>query len=98
MLVTTGEIDDHVIPAHTFKFIAQLQYELGSKLHNSPFLARINTMTGRGMRKPISEIVRLVSTAVRINTNIAQRLCDDIINAFVCVQVEQQTDMTSFFN
>lgn len=44
-LVTTSEHDDHVVPAHSFKFIATLQ-EKGAG--PNPYLIRIDTRSGHG--------------------------------------------------
>jgi prolyl oligopeptidase len=48
-LVLTGDHDDRVVPAHSHKFIAQLQHvQAGSP----PVLARIETAAGHGFGKP----------------------------------------------
>jgi prolyl oligopeptidase len=48
-LVTTGDHDDRVVPAHSFKFIAALQtHHTG----DSPVLIRIQTKAGHGQGKP----------------------------------------------
>ena len=51
-LVTTGDHDDRVVPAHSFKFIATLQEK--QKGHN-PVLVRIDTNAGHGAGKPTSK-------------------------------------------
>jgi prolyl oligopeptidase len=44
-LITTGDHDDRVVPAHSFKFAARLQeYHNGS----APVLIRIQTKAGHG--------------------------------------------------
>lgn len=48
-LVLTGDHDDRVVPAHSFKFVAELQRAQGG---NAPVLARIETSTGHGAGKP----------------------------------------------
>ncbi len=48
-LVLTGDHDDRVVPAHSFKFTAALQRGQGGQ---APVLARIETSTGHGMGKP----------------------------------------------
>jgi prolyl oligopeptidase len=51
-LVTTGDHDDRVVPAHSFKFAARLQeYHNG----NNPVLIRIETNAGHGAGKPTSK-------------------------------------------
>ncbi len=53
-LVTTGDHDDRVVPAHSFKFTAALQHAQGG---DAPVLARIETSTGHGLGKPSSVVV-----------------------------------------
>ena len=53
-LVTTGDHDDRVVPAHSFKFAAELQ----SKQHGSnPVLIRIETNAGHGAGTPVSKTI-----------------------------------------
>ena len=48
-LVTTGDHDDRVVPAHSLKFGAELQHcQAGS----APVLLRVDTRAGHGMGKP----------------------------------------------
>jgi prolyl oligopeptidase len=51
-LVTTADHDDRVVPAHSFKFISELQDK-----HNgsNPVLIRIETSAGHGAGKPTSK-------------------------------------------
>ncbi len=51
-LVTTGDHDDRVFPAHSFKFTAALQHAQGC---SNPVLARIETRAGHGAGKPVSK-------------------------------------------
>ena len=53
-MVTTADHDDRVVPAHSFKFAAQLQ-----KMHagTAPVLIRIETNAGHGAGKPTSKII-----------------------------------------
>jgi prolyl oligopeptidase len=52
-LVLTGDHDDRVVPAHSFKFTAALQH---AQAGGSPVLARIETSTGHGVGKPSSVV------------------------------------------
>jgi prolyl oligopeptidase len=53
-LVTTADTDDRVVPGHSFKFAAMLQYcQAGS----APVLARIETRAGHGAGKPIAKVI-----------------------------------------
>lgn len=47
--ITTGDTDDRVVPAHSFKFAAQLQK---SQAGDKPVLIRIETKAGHGAGKP----------------------------------------------
>jgi prolyl oligopeptidase len=51
-LVTTGDHDDRVVPAHSFKFIATLQEK---QKGSNPTLVRIDTNAGHGSGKPTSK-------------------------------------------
>ena len=51
-LVTTGDHDDRVVPAHSFKFISTLQEK---QKGNNPVLVRIDTNAGHGSGKPTSK-------------------------------------------
>jgi len=53
-LVTTGDHDDRVVPAHSFKFIATLQ-KLQSD--DAPVLIRIETNAGHGAGKPMDKVI-----------------------------------------
>lgn len=53
-LVTTGDHDDRVVPAHSFKFAAELQ---SKQTGNNPALIRIETDAGHGAGKPVSKII-----------------------------------------
>ena len=48
-LITTADHDDRVIPAHSFKFAAELQH---AQAGNSPILIRIETRAGHGAGTP----------------------------------------------
>jgi prolyl oligopeptidase len=51
-LAITADHDDRVVPAHTFKFIAELQAKDGGE---NPILVRIETKAGHGAGKPTSK-------------------------------------------
>jgi prolyl oligopeptidase len=53
-LVTTADHDDRVVPAHSFKFISELQAKDGGK---NPVLIRIETNAGHGAGTPISKSI-----------------------------------------
>lgn len=53
-MVTTGDHDDRVVPAHSFKFAAELQAK-GAKTH--PLLIRIETDAGHGAGTPVSKTI-----------------------------------------
>lgn len=61
-LVTTADHDDRVVPAHSFKYIATLQYNYKGM---RPMIVRIETKAGHGAGKPtmktIEEITDLYS-------------------------------------
>ncbi len=54
ILVTTADHDDRVVPAHSFKYAAQLQ---ASNTGDAPKLIRIDTKAGHGGGKPIAKII-----------------------------------------
>ncbi|SDH28250.1 prolyl oligopeptidase Serine peptidase. MEROPS family S09A [Agrococcus jejuensis] len=51
-LVTTGDHDDRVVPAHSFKFAAELQRAQATSGSEAPILLSIDTRAGHGMGKP----------------------------------------------
>ena len=53
-LVTTGDHDDRVVPAHSHKFIATLQACQGG---TAPVLTRIETNAGHGAGKPTAKLI-----------------------------------------
>ncbi len=53
-MVTTGDHDDRVVPAHSFKFAAGLQ---AAQNCQNPVLIRIETKAGHGAGKPTSMII-----------------------------------------
>ena len=53
-LILTGDHDDRVVPAHSFKFAAALQAALAGTEDARPALIRIDTNAGHGRGKPTS--------------------------------------------
>ena len=53
-MVTTGDHDDRVVPAHSFKFAAELQEKQAG---NNPTLIRIETNAGHGAGTPVSKTI-----------------------------------------
>ena len=53
-LVTTADHDDRVVPAHSFKFAAELQ---NAHRGEAPVLIRIETSVGHGAGKPTSKAI-----------------------------------------
>lgn len=51
-MVTTGDHDDRVVPAHSYKFIAELQ---DKQMGDAPVLIRIETDAGHGAGTPVSK-------------------------------------------
>ena len=51
-LITTGDHDDRVVPAHSFKFAATMQH---AQAGPEPVLIRIETNAGHGAGKPIAK-------------------------------------------
>jgi len=54
VLITTGDHDDRVVPAHSFKYAATLQ---AAETGPAPKLIRIETNAGHGAGKPTSKII-----------------------------------------
>ena len=58
-LVTTGDHDDRVVPAHSFKFAAELQAKQAKQTQTTanPMLIRIETNSGHGAGTPASKTI-----------------------------------------
>ncbi|RFC53313.1 prolyl oligopeptidase family serine peptidase [Brumimicrobium aurantiacum] len=54
-MITTGDHDDRVVPAHSFKFAAELQKKNAG---NNPMLIRIEVNAGHGAGTPISKTIQ----------------------------------------
>jgi prolyl oligopeptidase len=69
VLLTTGSHDDRVVPLHTHKFLAQLQYILGGGDggdgegggQKNPLIARVEVRAGHGAGKPTKKIIEETS-------------------------------------
>jgi prolyl oligopeptidase len=57
-LITTGDHDDRVVPAHSFKFAARLQE---CQAGDGPALIRIETRAGHGAGKPTTKLIEEAS-------------------------------------
>ena len=57
-LVTTGDHDDRVVPAHSFKFAAELQEK---QTGDNPTLIRIETNAGHGAGTPVAKTIEQYS-------------------------------------
>jgi prolyl oligopeptidase len=58
-LVTTGDHDDRVVPAHSFKFAAAMQ--AAQQDPRSPILIRVDTRGGHGAGKPTAMLIEEVA-------------------------------------
>ncbi len=85
-LVTTGDHDDRVVPAHSFKYAAELQKAQAGQDNNptcgNPTLIRIETNAGHGAGKPTSKIIeeasdRLAFTFYNLNAPVYEFECPD---------------------
>jgi prolyl oligopeptidase len=57
-LITTGDHDDRVFPAHSFKFAAAMQ---NAQASTAPVLIRIETRTGHGQGRPTTKQIELAA-------------------------------------
>src|SRR5690606_27515762 len=53
-MVTTGDHDDRVVPAHSFKFVAELQEKNAG---NNPMLIRVDVNAGHGAGKSVQQTI-----------------------------------------
>jgi prolyl oligopeptidase len=53
-LITTADTDDRVVPGHSFKFAARIQY---CQAGPAPVLIRIETRAGHGAGKPTAKLI-----------------------------------------
>ena len=57
-LVLTGDHDDRVVPAHSYKYISALQ---AAQAGTSPVLIRIETSAGHGAGTPVTKVIEEVT-------------------------------------
>jgi prolyl oligopeptidase len=53
-MIITGDHDDRVVPAHSYKFASALQ---SNQQGDKPVLLRVETSAGHGAGKPVSKQV-----------------------------------------
>lgn len=77
ILLTTGDHDDRVVPLHTLKFGATLQYKAGTSnlQEGKPLLLRIDVKAGHGAGKPTAKVI--------------QELCDTLLFAALSLDVQE---------
>ncbi|MDE7443002.1 MAG: prolyl oligopeptidase family serine peptidase, partial [Muribaculaceae bacterium] len=54
IMVTTADHDDRVVPAHSFKYAAELQ---SADTGDAPKIIRIDSNAGHGGGKPITKVI-----------------------------------------
>ncbi len=60
-LISTGDHDDRVFPAHSYKFAAELQRAQAGK---APILLRVDVRAGHGSGKPLEKVIAEVADAL----------------------------------
>ncbi|MBC8355592.1 MAG: S9 family peptidase [Planctomycetes bacterium] len=66
-MVTTADHDDRVVPAHSFKFAAQLQHAHSG---DNPVLIRIETRAGHGAGTPTAKLIEASADVIAFLTKV----------------------------
>lgn len=56
LLITTAESDDRVVPMHSHKLMAEIQYRAGGR-SEQPLIERVETRAGHGLGKPTAKLI-----------------------------------------
>lgn len=80
-LITTGDHDDRVVPAHSFKFAAELQ---SKQTGANPVLIRIETDAGHGAGTPITKTIEQYADIFGFTLyNMGYRILPEKVNSAV---------------
>jgi prolyl oligopeptidase len=75
-LVTTGDTDDRVVPAHSYKFAARLQAAQGGV---APVLLRVETAAGHGAGTPLDKVIeQLADTYAFLSATLEIEISEEI--------------------
>ena len=66
-MVTTADHDDRVVPAHSFKFAAELQH---AHQGNNPVLIRVETKAGHGAETPTAKLIEASADVLAFLTKV----------------------------
>ena len=59
MFVSTGDHDDRVVPLHSYKYVAELQYQAGDSMDiDHPILVRVNEDQGHSGGGSTAEMIQ----------------------------------------